>query len=68
MRIFKLLVIICLILSLFVSCQTTGSSNINRNSPDYAEGKELGKKMAKEHRNKIDDLTDEVLNALEKTQ
>jgi hypothetical protein len=35
-----------------VACQTTGS-NVNRDSPDYAEGKALGKQMAKEHRNKI---------------
>jgi hypothetical protein len=53
MRTAKILVTICAILFFFVSCQTTGSSNVNTKSPEYAEGKALGKKMAKENRTKI---------------
>ena len=40
----------CTALLLFVACQTTGSSNVNTKSPEYAEGKALGKQMADEHR------------------
>ena len=50
MRTVKILVSICAVLFLFVSCQTTGSSNVNTKSPEYAEGKALGKQMANEHR------------------
>jgi hypothetical protein len=53
MRILRLLIPVCVAFLLFVACQTTGSSNVNRKSPDYAEGKALGKQMAKEHRNAI---------------
>ena len=53
LRLLTALCIFCATLSLLVACKTTGSDNINRDSPEYAEGKALGKKMAKEHRNKI---------------
>jgi len=50
MKSVKILVAICAVVFLFVSCQTTGSSNVNTESPEYAEGKALGKQMAQEHR------------------
>ena len=52
MRTLRLLIPLCACctaLLLFVACQTTGS-NVNRKSPEYAEGKALGKQMADEHR------------------
>jgi hypothetical protein len=53
MKTLKLFLALSAVLLLFVSCQTTGSSNVNTKSPEYAEGKALGQQMAKEHRNKI---------------
>jgi len=53
MRILKLLVPVCAALLLCVSCVTTGSDNIDTKSAEYIEGKELGQKLAEEHKNGI---------------